>query len=309
MAKEFDIYLRSHLTQCDLLVYSIPYREGISVTNRLILESALNSYLLYKFSAAQMESEVEAHIDKMIKVCVEKLSVGVEIGAEAEFESRAKLYFDNSPVIIDVRSAEMVGHAFNEAESEMVVAVAPLVTQIGSSAGRGDLPILADAEISETMKNSLLRLKNTVVSKATIDQVNQLDYITADAPISANAALQNLCYQLTFDASVAVELTSLVLGTEIRHSLGVWYNRIALDSKVTGTSAQKFIAAQTIAKIMQKATETLIKAIHPEDSSAVIAVSDVDAGIMRYRLLHELDDLFLADIDDMAFEELDYVIL
>ena len=49
MAKEFDIYLNERLHQCDIIVYSIPYRDGLTVMERLILETCLESYTLQKF--------------------------------------------------------------------------------------------------------------------------------------------------------------------------------------------------------------------------------------------------------------------
>ena len=30
MAKEFDIYLNKRLTECDIIVYSIPFRDGLT---------------------------------------------------------------------------------------------------------------------------------------------------------------------------------------------------------------------------------------------------------------------------------------
>lgn len=65
MPKEFDIFLKRHVIECDLLVYSIPYRDGISVTDRLILDAALEAYSLYKFVAVQTGSVLTAHIDDM----------------------------------------------------------------------------------------------------------------------------------------------------------------------------------------------------------------------------------------------------
>ncbi len=29
MVKEFDIYLKRRITECDLIVYSLPYRDGL----------------------------------------------------------------------------------------------------------------------------------------------------------------------------------------------------------------------------------------------------------------------------------------
>lgn len=41
MVKEFDIYLKRRITECDLIVYSLPYRDGLTATNRIILESCM----------------------------------------------------------------------------------------------------------------------------------------------------------------------------------------------------------------------------------------------------------------------------
>ena len=77
MAKEFDIYLNKRLTECDIIVYSIPYRDGLTAMNRLVLESCLDSYVLQKFIAVQTGSELISHIDEMIKTCYERLNYGV----------------------------------------------------------------------------------------------------------------------------------------------------------------------------------------------------------------------------------------
>ena len=73
MAKEFDIYLNNRLTECDIIVYSIPYRDGLTAIHKLILESCIESYTLYKFVAAQTNSELVQHIDEMLKTCYERL--------------------------------------------------------------------------------------------------------------------------------------------------------------------------------------------------------------------------------------------
>ena len=49
MVKEFDIYLKRRITECDLIVYSLPYRDGLTATNRIILESCIESWRLRIF--------------------------------------------------------------------------------------------------------------------------------------------------------------------------------------------------------------------------------------------------------------------
>lgn len=307
MAKEFNIYLRKHLMECDLLVYSIPYHDGISVTNRLILEAALNGYFLYKFAATQMETEIEAHIDQMIKLCLEKLSMGAELGASVDSEAHAKLYMENDPIVIDPQVVNILEHIFDNMESGLFLAIEPLDTQVASSTGRGKFPLLVDTGVAATLKHTLLNLRNTVTSNTVIEQINQVDYVGVDAPIVIDSTLQSLCYKLMFDTAAAVEIVALVLGTEIRHSLGVWYNGLTLDSKVTGNWAQKFIVAKTVTTIMQEATGKLIKVLYPDDSATIIEAPNLNISMKRYRQLSDMDGLRLADIDGMTLGELDYV--
>ena len=87
MVKEFDIYLKRRITECDLIVYSLPYRDGLTATNRIILESCIESYTLQKFVAMQFGSELVSHIDKMIKTCYERLNWGTAISADAVFQT------------------------------------------------------------------------------------------------------------------------------------------------------------------------------------------------------------------------------
>lgn len=307
MAKEFDIYLQMQLLEHDLLVYSIPYLDGISVTNRLILETVLKRCLLRKFAAVQAGTSIESNIDQMLKRFVEKLELGTKLGASAKFEKHAKLYIENNPIIIDTKITNVSERVFNNIEGELALDVEPLVTQASSSTGRGDFPVIVDANVSNSLKHSLLNLKNTVFTNAEIDQINQVDYIDADESVVIDSTLQNLCYNLTITASASMEIVALVLGTEIYYSLGGWYSGLTLNSKVIGSWAQKLIVTETIINIGQEVTENLIKVLYPNDSEMVIGIQDFNADMKRYRLLNELDDLRLADIDDMTLEELDYV--
>ena len=82
MAKEFDIYLNNRLTECDIIVYSIPYRDGLTAIHRMILNSCIERYTLYKFVAAQTNSELVQHIDEMLKTRSEERRVGKECASK-----------------------------------------------------------------------------------------------------------------------------------------------------------------------------------------------------------------------------------
>lgn len=308
MAKEFDAYLRKHLTECDLYVYSIPYRNGISATNRLILNAALESYTLWKMAAVQMGSELTAHIDEMIKLCIERLRMDTEITASVGFEKRAICVMDNHPLVIDAPSFTVVKRVIQEAEDGIAITAAPLVTWVGTSLGRSHLSLLADADVTGTLKSSLLDPTASVILEASIAQTNKTGFIEADAPVPVGSSLQSLCYQMTFDAAASVEIAALLLGSDVYYSLGTWYSGLAAGASISGTQTQKHEAAASIVTIMQEANGSLIKVLYPDDADTVVNAQIQGVDIWRYRTLEDMDDGTLDSYDDMTLEELDFII-
>lgn len=307
MPKEFDIFLKKHVIECDLLVYSIPYRDGISVTDRLILNAALESYSLYKFVAVQTGSLLTAHIDEMIKLCKERLKIGVVLEATAEIEVHNNLYIQNDPIVLNTPAVETIELVMNEFSNGLILAAGDIDTQVALSTGRVNLALLLGAEVTGTEKTSVIRADSGFILNSGVREINQRNFIEINTAFEMDATLQSLCYQLTIEASAALELTAMVIGTEIRHSLGRWYNGIAIGSDVKGTNAQKFERAEAIVHLMESATGTLEKVLYPASCGMTLNAADADFGLKRYRLLSEIDDLTLEDIDDMTLDELDWV--
>lgn len=308
MAKEFDIYLRRHLVESDLLIYSIPYHDGISVTNRLIVNAIMNGVLFqHKFARVNSGLEVDARVNDTIKWCFEQLRIGVELDTTADFKAMGRIVTENDPIIIDVSKIDLLGQSFNEVDSGLILAVRPLDTHLAVSLGRSEFPLIVDVRVDETLKRDFLTTSSIIIPDAAVEQINQVDYIKADTSVIVASALQSLCYKLTFDAKSAIEMMTLVLGTEIRHSLGVWYQGIAVDAEVNGEWAQKFITTETEMTITQDVVEIPVKVLYPDDTPIVIRVDDIHGSLKRYRLLNEVDDFALEEIDDMTLDELDYV--
>lgn len=306
MARNFDIYLRDHLTECDLIVYSIPYRDGLSATNRMILEAALNSYTLQKFAATQMDSELGSHIEQMIKLCKEKLDLASEVDVSAKFKMQANPHVEDLTVQADTSVQQVLVQLLNKFEAGIALTIQPLMTQAALSSGVGRFPIPLDADVSGSLKTDFVRLNSDAYVNADVRKTNKRDLIQADAAISFDQSVKELCYRISADASASVEIVALLLGTEIHHSLGVWYNGLGVGADVSKTQAKKSFAASAVVELIQEAAGTLTQFIAPEDT-VVVTTSSVDAGLKRYRMLSEMDDLDLAALDDSTLEELDYV--
>lgn len=310
MAKDFDIFLHRHLTECDLIIQSIPFRDGISVTDRMILDACLQGCKLFRIAAAQSDMKIVAKIDRMIKTCYEKMGMSTTIDASAEFKASGIISPIKDHIEISAENLGTLSTVLTKMETGMIMSIDPLVTRIAKSLGRMNSQIELGASVADTFKIGILDIRSDSILDVELLGDKKAGFLRdADVEMSVDVNLISLCKRIGFDAAVGVELAAMVLGTRLAHSLGRAISGITIGAKVTGTKARKMEAASGIIQFMADAAPILIKLIHPERSDLIIDADISGSMLKRYRLLSEMDNLTLNDFDDMTLNEVDYVIL
>lgn len=309
MAKEFDIYLKNRLTQCDIIVYSIPYRDGLTAANRIILESCLESYALQKFIAEEVGSELTSHIDKMIKVCSERLDIGAGLDTSLEFQTHYVL--NPTPAAMYSVAPEplvILRNILFTVEDAINLGVAPLDARIAKSLGGGSSVVLSDASVRDALKLGILREKAELEIGAEPIVTNAQKKISTAAHIESDAELTMLCYRLYTASEAMMQIAASVLGTEIHFSFGGGASSIELSADVSDESFTKYETVRSAVIAAIDLVEGLIQYFAPVYGGIGITAS-MDTILKRLRLLSEVDDAALSSLDDMTLEEIDYVIL
>lgn len=308
--KEFDIYLNKRLTECDIIVYSIPYRDGLTAMNQMILESCVESYTLTKFVALQTGSELVSHIDDMLKICQEKLNYGVMIGASAEFETHKTLYPDAAPIVISADSIKMLANSFIEVNNAMQFGVQPVDAFLAKPLGRGRSEIEIGSDVIDALKRSIEKGDGPIEFGAEVEKTNVQYFSNPDAGVPIGAELVNLCYRIYDTVETAMQITAQVLDTEIHYSLGAGENCIELGSEVAdgGDSAIKHMVIENVVELLSTVTESIRQFMAPE-VNAICFDANAAFILKRCRRLEEMDDDNIANYDNMTLEEIDYVIL
>lgn len=222
MAKEFDIYLNKRLTECDIIVYSIPFRDGLTATNRMILESCLESYTLQKFIAVETGSELVSHIDKMIKTCNERLHMASTWGIDLEFQTHYVL--NPVPTVIEIApndDLQTLRNMFMSVEDKLQITAASIDAMVAKSLGEGGSRMNIDAEVRQSLKNSLLRPAAALPVDTKVRQISEQNFLTIDAPVEPSAEIVDLCYRFYTAAGTAMQIAAAVTETEIHFSLGI----------------------------------------------------------------------------------------
>lgn len=309
MAKEFDIYLNNRLTQCDIIVYSIPFRDGLTAAHRMILESCLESYVLQKFVAVQTNSELVSHIDEMIKICIERLNWGTSIDVSADFQTHYVL--NPTPTVIEISPTDKLDTLrtmFTSVDNELQIAVAPLNAMIAKSLGGGSSTINPNVQVKDILKRSILQPISDLQIASQVTDMQVQKTISADSAIITSAELVNLCYRLYTASETVMQLAASVLETEIHFSLGSGATGIEISSEVSEEFMTKYEVAQNAVSILAQVVEWIIQYMEPE-SNGVQFAAEVTTVLKRHRMLEEMDEDSLLSYDDMTLDEVDYIIL
>lgn len=307
--KEFDIYLNERLTECDIIVYSIPYRDGLTAINRLILESCVENYTLTKFIAVQTGSELVSHIDEMLKICNERLNNGVKFSVMADFDTHYSIRPDEAGIVVSSDRVKLLATSFLEAKSALQIAVEPLDARLAKQLGRGHSEIELQSTVEEALKNSIERFSPSVILDAEVRKTNKHGFIQTEAGIPISSEVVNLCYRIYDTVRTALQINAAVLETEIHYSLGRGESGIELSADMRdGDYVTKYIAMRNAVNILATATESIRQFMEPNETPLVL---DMDASciLKRYRLLGEMDNDELLSYDDMTLEDVDFVIL
>ena len=309
MAKEFDIDLNNRLTECDILVYSIPYRDGLTEIHKLILESCIESYTLQKFVAVQTGSELVHHIDEMLKTCYERLNYATEFDVTATFQTHYSLYSDTAGIIVSAECVETLSNLFAKAESAMQLTAQPVMAYTGKSGGNAESSLVINAALEKDIKNSLLTVAPVVKIETSVLGTNKRSAISVSPGIDIACELTNLCYRFYNGAQAVIQMAADVLATELHYSLGEGTSAIEFSADIgDGDCSTKYEEFETAVIFVAEVVEAIRQFMHPELHSIAIGIV-VDPIMKRHRLLSEMDADNLSAYDDMLLEEIDYVII
>ena len=309
MAKEFDIYLNNRLTECDILVYSIPYRDGLTAIHKLILESCIESYTLQKFVAVQTGSELVHHIDEMLKTCYERLNYATEFDVTATFQTHYSLYSDTAGIIVSAECVETLSNLFAKAESAMQLTAQPVMAYTGKSGGNAESSLVINTALEKDIKNSLITVAPVVEIESSVLGTNKRSAISVSPGIDIACELTNLCYRFYNGAQAVIQMAADVLATELHYSLGEGISAIELSADIgDGDCSTKYEEFETVVIFVAEVVEAIRQFMHPELHSIAIGIV-VDPIMKRHRLLSEMDADNLSAYDDMLLEEIDYVII
>ena len=308
MAKEFDIYLGNRVHQCDLIVYSLPFRNSISAEHRLILNCCLQEYMLQKFLAVETGSRLVSHIDKMIKICRERLDGGVVLNAEASLTKGIFAPAVQGGIALDQGRISLLANTFAKANSAISLTARDLNIVPTKNLGEIMVPVEPMAEIIEALKTSLERANSGISTDAQLDGVTAKLCNSAESRIELGVTLSDLLYRIYSTVESSLRVACSVLGTSLNKLSGSVESGVVSEAELAGEHVDKFDAFQNTVQILSNVTEKLIQFFRADQNGLCVS-AEAAASVVRRRKLVEADGFRLSDMDGQTLRQLDYITL
>ena len=298
--REYDIYIKKRLTEGKLIVQSIPYRDGVSATNRILLETMLAYYTLQKFVAASTESAFVTEIDDLLATVHEIIGNSVEIKIDADFFATVK----ENGIGIETSEAVAFERSFFDVQNTMQFQLSDAVSGIKVALGTGENKLGIEVAYRDDLKTDFEKVNEAVGIETSEADSAKHDFETIDHAIVLDSGALDLFYRYSTAVTAAFSIAIDLADIEIHWSLGGGSNEIEIVTMEDGNFATKFITVDQATAIVSELTATLNQLFSVDGS--IVMQTDASAGLKRYRLLEDIDPYDLADINNLSLDELDY---
>lgn len=154
--KEFDIRLPTRLTECKVLIYSLPYYSGLTVIDGFIIDSAVDGYTLQKAFNAQSGLVFTSEVEGMSKLVHEAIQSGLVLDSHMDIEALYKIIPESSGIVLLEEPARLFAEGFLRVSSGIELNSSLIDIQVSRSLGRGESGLVISSSVDGTLKVSHL---------------------------------------------------------------------------------------------------------------------------------------------------------
>lgn len=305
MAQTYNIYLRKRLTEFDLIIRNLPYRDGLIIYNRMYLDAMVNYLTLQKYIIGDSDVQLSSEIDDLLERVYNIFSNGMELGAELEVFA-AKPTGGSTSAVLSTNETEVHEETFNTFQNVTQLLTSALKYDIAKSLGSGATEMELSSAPASTLKEGLENFEDDILLDADVSTAAVVN-AEGDSEVVLDTSNPNLFYLLSVEGEAMMNLL-FSADFEMWYTLGTGNSSMYLSVENNGVESKKFMTYESFLNLILEVGNILQCFIFPEESEAQLH-SELGVGMMRYRLLSDMDNSALNEHDELTLDELDYVIL
>lgn len=306
--REFDVFIEKPLTEADVLIYSIPFRDGITASNRIILETMLDYYTLQKAVALKNNIALVSRIDEILLTIRERISSCIAIDSSADFLKKTRTGAQNNLIEISNDDINLYAQSFFKLRNAIGIESSNDVEAITKSVLKGiESEIEIDNGSLHTDLKSFMGMDGSLLIKSSDIETKKHSFEHISNKIALCSKPFNIFYSYRIGIESAMAIACDVLKYEIHYTLGSGHSEIVIDSPDVEAAAIKREKISSEIQVFSELVETLIYCISVNNQIGI--GSSASVGLKRKRWVREVKNLNRSEVGEMSLQEFFYVTL
>lgn len=306
--QSFDVYLKKRLTEIDVIITQLVQRDSFSIYDWLYIYATLDDIEVRKSLKVDASMILDTTMENILEIVAEKIHNEFYVDVDMDLINQA-ITGGETEMISFASELDVTEKSFTGGDSSLEIAVDPLDYYIAHSFGKVEFDMNLLVDELDTLKYSFEEIIADMELLADIDFASIKNVGLEENDMFLDVNPMNIFYLLTIAGKTITYMSASPIEEYILKKVlyDLESDMYLSASTDTDWQLQKFIKIDNSLNLFAEMAEVLIQFISGQ--SEMYLDCEASAGLKRYRLLNEMDDLTLSDFDNMTLNEVDYVII
>ena len=304
----FDVYLKKRLTEIDVTITQLVQRDSFSIYDWLYIFATMDDIEVRKSLKVDASMFLDTTMDDILEIVAEKIRNELYLDVDMDLLNQV-VTGGKTEMVSFASELDITEKTFTGSDSVLEISVDPLDYYIAHSLGKVEFDMNLLVSELDTLKYSFEKIINEVELSANVDFASVKNVDVDEAEMFIDVEPTDIFYLLTIAGKAVTYLSASPIEKYILKKVlyGTESEMYLSASTDVDWQLQMFIEIDNSLNLLADMTEVLIQLISVQ--AEMYLDCEASAGLKRYRLLAEMDDLTLSDFDNMTLNEVDYVIL
>ncbi len=305
--KSYDIYLKKPLIEAPLYICSIPYRNGLTITNRVVIKAAIDSFQLHREALIAHELWLSPEVTSMIRVLCNQANSQAILHADVDTLAQRFSKTEGSAMELRIWDMDTFFHGFLPGMTSGALMEASVEERIARPmTAQSGLEILTSLATLGITRNTAISSPGGLEISASVKDTYKQDYEYIEATAYLHTSKPGLFYLTTSGAENTISISSQIIGMDQKYTVGNVHGDILIVAPPPEAFSEKKLTVSTPIVLSPLVAETAI--YHRSVWSGIQLDVQAATCMKRYRLLNDVDPFAMDTMDDMTLEELDYIV-
>ena len=307
--KTFDVFIKDRLTQLDITISTLISREGFSFFDKMVIDCAIKELEFLKQISMQSGMEIDVKLDELYTTVSALAKTAMVLDADLKL-SQEDFVTVGATLELFTPPLGIVNGLVTDFQNSQVITFSLDNFDTGTSLGKGISNLILSTSKVETDKVSYLRpeIEMTLMTDMDFSGKKVLHPTPLDMEISVSRI--GLFYSTLIEGGTSIFIGTFPINDVVHNKIvsGSGFRNTFDFSASNALGSEEYLSGSSEIELLTSVVLLLNEIFRPEVSDLQLSCK-ASVGLYRRRLLEEMDDVALSDLDGNTLRELDYIYL